>query len=1100
MSEPLPPATATGVYNHADFAIGAVLANRFRIDAMLGVGGMGMVYRATDLALDIPVALKLLRPELADRSDAFERFRQELLLARQVSNPRVVRIHDFARHDDRWLISMDFVDGESLDRRMDREGPLPIEEALRIARQLAEGLAAAHAKGVIHRDLKPANVLLDREGNAYIGDFGVARSLASTGFTQAGAVVGTPEYLSPEQARGDAVDARSDLYALGLIVYEMLAGKPPFGGGTVAEILAQRLVRSPEPLSRHRADVPPWVARLVDRLLRPQPAHRYASATDVIEAIDRRSVPRDWRIARGAWIALAVVLVAGIAGAWWWSQREPVPVAAAAAKPLERLLLLPIPAPRGDAGFAAQIAGASALLRDAMAAVPGFAVVDAERTQQALRQVDAAGASMPDLATLRTVASANRVLAPALSQQGGRWRVRAQLQDAGTRTTIDGPLADDALGAIAAWASSSEVARTFGMATPRPMPAWPSDVALQAYGAGLLARRADRLPDALARMREATTAAPDRAEFWLAHADIARMVGEDDAAFDALERGLAVVGDGRPRLRRQLAAARALLEGDSPAAVAHWRALLQATPDDTLAELELARAQGAGGDFAAAVAGLRKLVARDPQDPRAWFELGKFSILSGQARRAVDDYLVRALVLSKRSGNRYLEAEAANALGIGYARLGQTGDAIEQYRKAVELRRAVGNRRGEATSLRNLGTTLTLAGRFDEAAAALAQARTLHARLDDRAGLAAVENELGLLAEERGDYPAALEAFRRALQAWQQLEDPLGIAQAHDDIGYAHFQLGAYDNAQVYLSQAADEYEALGDRTGRIRAEQELGLLALARGRWDPARELLQASLAGAEQQQMPEEAAVSRRHLAELALWQGDLGAALAESQRAEELFARREDTRGSTDAALLRVQALLALHADGDAAAALDALAPRLDQVSVEQRAIAGLLRAQLARRRGDEAQATRLLGDAAKLAADSGIRALQLQVALHDPAARNLDAGTAALGHAGLRLLWLERAIGEALVRGDAAAASDAYREARTLLRNGDFLHAFRLHALGARALAAAGDAGGASSARANASRSWERLRSRVPQGRAAAFAEATQPALDAARSGP
>ncbi|MGJ7903889.1 serine/threonine-protein kinase, partial [Lysobacter sp. 1R34A] len=303
-------ATATGLYRHADLAPGSVLAGRFRIESMLGVGGMGVVYRATDLALDIQVALKLLRPELMHRPDAFERFRQELLLARQVSSPHVVRIHDLAQHEGRWLISMDFVDGESLDRRLDRDGPFAVDTALRIARQLAEGLRAAHAKGVVHRDLKPANVLLDAQGNAYISDFGVARSLASSGLTQSGAVIGTPDYLSPEQARGEALDARSDLYALGLILYEMLTGKLPFAGGTVSEVLAQRLLRTPPPVTSLRAELPAWIARLVDKLLRPQPAHRFKDAAAVIAALDAKAVPRDGyreggRAARMRWLGAA---------------------------------------------------------------------------------------------------------------------------------------------------------------------------------------------------------------------------------------------------------------------------------------------------------------------------------------------------------------------------------------------------------------------------------------------------------------------------------------------------------------------------------------------------------------------------------------------------------------------------------------------------------------------------------------------------------------------------------------------------------------------------------------------------------------------------
>ncbi|MDQ3270203.1 MAG: serine/threonine protein kinase, partial [Pseudomonadota bacterium] len=313
-TEDLPPgeaggsgATATGIYSQMDFAPGTVLAGRFRLESILGMGGMGVVYRATDLTLDVPVALKLLRPELAQRGDAFERFREELLLARQVSSPHVVRIHDLARHEQHWLISMDLVDGSSLDQRIDRDGPLPVEDALKLTRQLAQGLAAAHAKGVLHRDLKPANVLLDQSGDAYISDFGIARSLASSGLTRSGALQGTPDYLSPEQARGDPLDARSDLYALGLILYEMLSGKRAFDGGTIAEVLAQRMLRTPPPITRYRPEAPDWVARLLDKLLRPQPGHRFRNAAEVIAAIDARAVRRDFRPARKAGWGLAAV-------------------------------------------------------------------------------------------------------------------------------------------------------------------------------------------------------------------------------------------------------------------------------------------------------------------------------------------------------------------------------------------------------------------------------------------------------------------------------------------------------------------------------------------------------------------------------------------------------------------------------------------------------------------------------------------------------------------------------------------------------------------------------------------------------------------------
>jgi tetratricopeptide (TPR) repeat protein len=1088
-------ATATGLHAQAELANGSVLGGRYRIEGVLGVGGMGVVYRATDLALDVPVALKLLRPELAHRDDAFARFRQELLLARQVSSPRVVRIHDLAQHDGRWLISMDFVDSESLDRRLDRDGALPAEDALRIARQVAEGLAAAHAKGVVHRDLKPANILLDAKGNAYISDFGVARSLATSGQTRTGAVVGTPDYLSPEQARGVTADARSDLYALGLMLYEMLAGALPFAGGTVAEVLAQRMLQVPPPVTRARPDLPPWVARLVDRLLRPQPAHRFQSASDVLTAIDTREVPRRLhdRVGRRTLLVAAVVAMLAVfaAGGLWWTQRQRV-AALVASPPLDRLLVLPIAMPDGPTPESIAL---SAHLRDALASVPGVAVADRERSLQAVRQLDPDGNATPRANDLRRVAAARRVLLPRLLEERGRWHVHALLSAEGPALAIDGPVEAQAGAALQAWLNQPATTQALGIPPQAPLSLGlpRGNGALASYGTGLQARDRGALAAALVAFAHATAQAPDYTAAWKAQADTATMIGEQDKAADAIEQGQRAAAGAPETVRRRFVAMRAQMEGDAPAAVAQWRAVLAATPDDTDAELNLARAQGAGGDYGAAVATLQQLTRRDGNDPRAWFELGKFSILSGNAQRAVDDHLVHALVLFKRSRDLFGQAETVNALGIGYSRLGQTADAIEQYRKAVDLRHALGNVRGEATSLRNLGNALSLTGRFDEAAADLAQARTLHQQLGDRAGLAAVENDLGLLAEERGDFVQALAAFQRALAAWQAVGDPLGAAQAQNDIGFAKFQLGDYGDAQVYLQQAANEYARLGDGTGQVRADQDLGQLAIARGRWSEARQRLERSLASAQSQQMAEEAAVSRRHLAELELRQGHVAAAIAQAQRAEASFREREDARGESDAALLRIEALLAAHATTDAQQALQALQPTLAKASSEQQAIARVLGGELALARGDRATALASLRDARALSATSGIRQLALRIALlgarlDPPALRGLDAPTASLGNIGLRLHWLQLAITQAFASRDVARAQALYREASALLRNGDMLEAAELHALGARALAAAGDESGARAAQARADDARKRLRAALPA--------SLQPGFDAA----
>jgi tetratricopeptide (TPR) repeat protein len=739
----------------------------------------------------------------------------------------------------------------------------------------------------------------------------------------------------------------------------------------------------------------------------------------------------------------------------------------------------------------------TARLRDALAGMPGLAVVDGERTQQALRQLDPTGTAPLDAPALQRIVGADRMLRVRLQPAGARWRASAEVLPGQGRPQRVESADADARAAFDSLIAEPALASALGLDASRIALALPTDKVLADYGKGLLAKHGNTPAEALPSLRAATTAAPDFAPAWLALAEATQAIGETDAAYEALEHGQRAA-TGSPWLQRRFKAELALLDGDAPTAVAQWRAQLAATPDDTFAELNLARALGGGGDFPAAIARLQALTARDANDPRAWFELGKFSILHGQAQRAVDEHLVRALVLYKRSGNRYGEAETANALGIGYARLGQSDDAEEQYRKAVELRRAVGNRRGLATSLRNLGNVLGLRGKFDEAAAALRQAGELHSALGDRGGLAAVENELGLLAEARGDYAAALPAFRRALQAWQQLGEKPGTAQALNYIGFANYQLGAYDDAQAYLVQSANAYAELGDLTGQIRTRQNLGLLAIARGQWNEARTQLARSLADAEQQQMLEEAAVSRRNLAELEYRQGHLDAAIAQATSAETLFREQDNAQGLADAGLVRVQALLAVHADVDARKALEGLADAIAQASAEQRGLAALLQAQLAERAGDRQARTTALARARQFAQASGVRQLQLQVAVQSATdTAGLDRDTAALGHVPLRLQWLALSMRQSLANKQAEAAVAAYREATPQLRRGDCLEAEVLHALGSHAFASTGDAAHADAAARDAASARRDLLARIPAPLRAGFEAHGQLMAQAAR---
>jgi len=1047
---------------------GSVLAQRYRIEGLLGIGGMGMVYRATDLSLGVEVALKLLRPELSSRSEAFDRFRQEVLLARQISSPHVLRIHDIARDGEHWFISMDHVDGESLDRLLDREGALPVERALRITAQVAAGLAAAHAQQVVHRDLKPSNVLIDAQGNAVIADFGIARSLGGSGLTHTGAIVGTPDYLSPEQARGGAIDARSDLYTLGLLLYEMLSGQLPYASCTAAESLSQRMSGALAPIERRRRDLPTWVARLVARLLKPNPAHRLQTAEDVIAAISTRRVARDWRPLRRPIAASIIVLALVAAAIWAWPMLRVAPPP----PPPERVLVLPIEYAGQELPDAA-LAALAEQLRQGLSSAGGPAVVDGERTAQALTRLgldesDAVGEEL-----LLHDLPASVTLALQLQRDDRGYRMNARL-----RRGADAPVVFE----TPPQASEIDAAQILLLDLRRHHDAAPvvlgtgmlpdTRAALVRYGEGLSRRRLGQVEAALIEFEAATALEPQYAAGWLAMAQSARQGGDPARLRAAIAQGRELPS---PMLAAEFSLLQSLQSGDWAAAERRLRERLEQAPDDFWAQLQLADVYGEQARFQDAEDMLSALLARDSGEARGWFLRGKYSILSGRAQPAVDDHLMRAVLLFKRYRDRFGEAEAVNALGVGYARLGQMADAGEQYRKALELREAIGHRRGVASSLRNLAQLATIRGQLDEAGELLDRARALFEAVNDPAGLAAVDNELGLLAEERGDYASALQAFRLALRGREALSDRRGSAESLNNIGFAHYQLGDYDSARVFWQQARDAFTELADLNGQTRTVQNLGLLEMIRGRWVEARRLLEQSLATAEQQQMAEEQAVSRRNLAELALLEGRLGDALTHLQRSRALFVEREDQRGLIDVELLRGQILLAAGADDESDVLSTALQPMLEHASTEQRALGALLRAELA---PDERGRRLALVDARRHADAASSKALLLRVELAAGGADDaLGERIQVLGHRGLWLQWVEQAL--AVPDRPAERAAELYRSALAMLpEGGRYLHGWRLHRLGARALQASGQTADAAVAEDAAAEALQQLRQATP----------------------
>src|ERR1700687_5021251 len=291
--EPIPRGTSawsiavtppTGArYAQSEELVGVILAERYEILELLGQGGMGAVYKARDTELERVVALKLIRADLASNPEILRRFKQELILAREVTHRNVIRIFDLGQAKGFKFITMEFVEGRDLRAVLRERGKLPPDEAVQIIAQVCRALESAHAAGVVHRDLKPQNIMLDGKDRVYVMDFGLAHSLETPGMTQTGALLGTPAYMSPEQAKGMKVDARSDLFALGIIFYEILTGVSPYKADTALATLLKRTQERPQSPAEVDPAIPKAISDVVMKCLEIDRDHRYSTAREILE-------------------------------------------------------------------------------------------------------------------------------------------------------------------------------------------------------------------------------------------------------------------------------------------------------------------------------------------------------------------------------------------------------------------------------------------------------------------------------------------------------------------------------------------------------------------------------------------------------------------------------------------------------------------------------------------------------------------------------------------------------------------------------------------------------------------------------------------------
>jgi len=450
--------TRMAPYSPDALETGTTFAGRYQIIEELGRGGMGRVYKVVDKEVHARVALKLIRPEIAFDQATIDRFRQELTTARGISHKNICRMYDLGHHGSTYFLTMEYVPGEDLKSMITMSGQLGIGTAISIGKQVCDGLAEAHRLGVVHRDLKPQNIQIDKGGHAKIMDFGIARSVVAKGLTDGGMVIGTPQYMSPEQAEARGVDSRSDLYSLGVILYEMLTGRVPFDADTSLAVAMKHKLEAPRDPLELNASIPADLGGLILKCLEKDQARRYQGADEVHADLVRieqglptsaKVVPQP-RPSTSKQITLpfttrqllapalvVVVLVAVIVGAWRLWPRTPAKVAPPTGKPT--LAVLYFENISGDPALNAWRTGLPELLITSLSQSRLLNVVSSESIFSILRGLNLADAkrfSAEDLAGVAKEGHAQYLLTGSFMKAGQSFVITAKLQKAATGEVV----------------------------------------------------------------------------------------------------------------------------------------------------------------------------------------------------------------------------------------------------------------------------------------------------------------------------------------------------------------------------------------------------------------------------------------------------------------------------------------------------------------------------------------------------------------------------------------------------------------------------------------------------------------------------------------
>jgi tetratricopeptide (TPR) repeat protein/predicted Ser/Thr protein kinase len=888
---PTPQTGGTGG-GSATLEPGRVLGNRYEILSVLGQGGMGAVYKVRDREINSLAALKVIRPEMASRPEVLQRFKQELILARQVTHKNVIRIHDLGEADGVKFITMDYVEGRDLSSLIHERGKFPPEEAAGIIAQICRALEAAHSEGVVHRDLKPPNVMIDTQGRVKVMDFGIARSTEATGgMTQTGAMLGTPEYMSPEQAKGQHVDARSDLFSLGIIFYEMLIGKTPFHADSVMATIFRRTQEKARPPLELDGSIPQQINDVVVKCLATDREDRFQSAGEILAALGYGSetgtgtgVPAGVRYPTDAgagtgtgagtgattlpptsttslpaggmlagkrkWIAAGAAVLVVLLAAAVFVFRGKSPGGSAgkgtAAHPLS-LAILPFHNASGDASLDWLGASLSEMLRTDIGQSDGFRTVSPNRLHEVLAALGVTPDQQIDSGTLTRVAGltdADMVLSGQYVKAGGQIRIDARLEDLKQQRTI--PLKAEAagedalLGAVDHLAKSVQSSLRLAPKAVREMrasaftPTSKSVPALKDYSQGLALLRQGNSLEAVKSFQAATKADPN---FALAYSQLAQtysLLGHDQEAQQYSSQAVDLSSSLPATEKYLIAAADAKIENNYDRAVQAYGQLVKLLPDDSQVQFNLGQLYENHGDLADALKHYQRVQAGDPKDLEALIAVGRVQIKSGNPQASLDP-LNRALSLAVELNNQQGKAKVLQAIGIAYQFLNRPQDALSNFQQSLEIKQKIGDKRGMGASLDEIAQIEQSLGKLDDAAKHYLQDLKIEQEIGNQVGMAHALSNYGDLEQAQGNYDKALDATKKALQIYISLSDQTGQATALSNIGNIYFKKGQYTDAFTNFQQAVSLQEKMGNPANIARVLNNMGQSYQKLGQYDKA-------------------------------------------------------------------------------------------------------------------------------------------------------------------------------------------------------------------------------------------------------------------------